>query len=213
MGKTASFVIGGLLGAGVALLLAPRTGAETRAMVGEMASGFINSPAGDSSVSVKEAWDNAFAKGEEFFTKGCAVVSAVAGGAYSKVADVAGGAYTRVADVAGDAYSKVADVAGDAFVKAQDVAAVAVSRAQGGIAKVAAKAQSVAEDEVIPVFTEKDDELRAKMEAARQRIAEQIAKNAADARARAEAAAAAVVEDAAKAVEDAAEAVEQGAEA
>ena len=41
MGKKIAFVFGAALGAGVALLLAPRPGAETRAKVIEAANGFI----------------------------------------------------------------------------------------------------------------------------------------------------------------------------
>lgn len=198
MGKTSAFVVGSLLGAGVALLLAPRTGAETRAMVGDAAASFLNTaPEGEGNVSVKEAWDNAFAKGEELFSKGRAVVT-----------DIAGDAYTKVADVAGDTYTKVADFAGETFVKASDAATVAVSKAQETIAKAAVKAKGVVTEEAAPVFTENDDELRAKMEVARQRIAEQIAKNAAEAKARAEAVVATVAKEAAEAVEAVADAVE-----
>ncbi len=194
MGKTTAFVIGGVVGAAAALLLAPRSGAETRAMAAEAANNFISNPTADGA-SVKEAWNNAVAKGEEFFAKTGSVVSGATGDTYAKVVDAAT-----------DAYTKVSEFAGDTFVKASDAAAVAATKAKDTFDSLGAKAQTTVEEEVIPVFTEQDDELRAKMELARQRIAEQIAKNAADAKARAEAIAAAAAEDAANAVGEVAEA-------
>ena len=152
MSKMSSFVLGGLLGAGVALLVAPRSGAETRAMVGEMANGLASGiqdlTATEAGAAVQQAWDAAAAAGEEAYAKGRAYVTE----AYTKVADVASGAYTKVADVASNV-----------------VSAAASSRAV----------------ESAP-FAANDDELRAKMEAARKRIAEQIAKNAEEAKAKME---------------------------
>ncbi len=69
MGRFGSFLIGGLLGATIALLLAPRSGEETRAMVGERlnnawddAQKFGNQAAGN----MQQAYQNVSARGQEF---------------------------------------------------------------------------------------------------------------------------------------------------
>ena len=174
MGRGASFLAGGLIGAVAVFALVP----EARERAKDAANAFINSaPAGEGQPTIKEAWDNAVAKGEDLFAKSRDAVSDAAG---------------KAGINAGDVYAKVADAAGDAFAKVQDVATDAAAKVQEVYVKASGKVADGAE-EVIPVFADQDDELRAKMEAARQRIAEQIAKNAADAKARAEAAAAAAV--------------------
>ena len=191
MGKKSAFIIGGLLGAGVALMLAPRTGAETRAMVGEFAGSFLGNSSGDGEaapVDVKQVWDAAYAKGEELIAKGKAAAEQFG----AKAAEVAQETVTKAAAVASDAAARGADVAGDTFAKVQDVANTAAAKAKDVYVKAVGKASEAADD-VVAAYADKDDELRARMELARQRIAEQIAKNAEEAKARREAIAATVV--------------------
>lgn len=109
-----AFVLGGVVGAAIALLYAPRTGAETRAMVADRANA---------------AW--------------------------------------------GDAR----DFGARAQVRGQEIYENAQARTQAVREGAAARVQEAAET-IKPVFTEKNDELREKIEAARQRIAAQAAKNA-----------------------------------
>lgn len=119
MARIGSFIIGGIVGAAAALLVAPKTGEETRAFVADKAN---------------EAWGNAnygsaVAKGQE---------------AYQSAAGAASAVYTRAASAAQDAFNA----------------------AQGRVA--GAPSASVTQN----------DELREKIEAARARIAAQVAKNA-----------------------------------
>ena len=112
-----AFIAGGLIGAGIALLYAPRTGAETRAMVADRAN---------------VAWGNA----QDFGVR--------------------------------------------AQQRGQEIYEDAAARGQEFYQGAAARVQEAAEA-VRPVVTEKNDELREKIEAARQRIASQVARNAEEA--------------------------------
>ena len=125
MGKFATFVLGGVAGAAVALLLAPRSGAENRALIGEA----IN--------------DN------------CKIPS----GVQEKAGQLVGAAATTSTKV----INAVVDNGSDAY-KA-----------------VAARAQQMAPASV-RAFDANSDELREKIDAARERIAAQVAKNAEAAR-------------------------------
>lgn len=191
MSKVSSFVIGGLLGAGIALLVAPRSGAETRAKVVETVNGLGSDVSGaDLGEAARRTWDNAVAKGEEWYAKGSAYVSDAA---------------AKVSDAASDAATKISDYADQASGKVQDAVATAVTSKRDEATQAA------------PAFSDVDDELRAKMETARQRIAEQIARNAEEAKARAasvlpaenKAEVEASVADAKEATEQAAEAVKE----
>lgn len=125
--KLGAFVIGGLVGAAVALLYAPRTGMETRALVSER---------------MGAAWGGA----QEFGTQ--AQVNAQQ--AYQTAVE-------RGQVVAQDVAARGQEIYGQAQARVQDAAGV-----------------------VKPVITDKNDQLREKIEAARQRIAAQVARNAED---------------------------------
>ncbi len=113
-GRFGTFVIGGLVGTIVGLLVAPRPGRETRAIIADRANSFI----GDA-----QGW------GEQAVSRGTSVVGGIA----------------------------------------SDV----VARGQNVVENV-----QEATGNVDPIFRENNDELRDKIDAARQRIAEQVAKNA-----------------------------------
>ena len=112
--KVGTFLIGGLVGAAVALLYAPRSGYETRAMVTD---------------KMNAAWGEAQELGAQ--------------------------ASDKAQQVYQDATSKGQELYGAASARVQEAA-----------------------DNIKPVFSEKNDDLREKIEAARQRIAAQVAKNA-----------------------------------
>ncbi len=73
-GRFGTFILGGLVGTIVGLLVAPRTGKETRAMVAERASSFL----GDA-----QDW------GEQAVSKGTDVVEGIANGVASRSQSVA----------------------------------------------------------------------------------------------------------------------------
>lgn len=155
--KLGIFLAGGVAGAAVALLCAPRTGQEARTLVAEKVNeawGQAQNIGSDAGAGAQHAYQNAAARGQE-------VVSTV----QAKGQEVAGQAAARVKEAASS---------------------------------------------FKPSFTQDNDELREKIEAARQRIASQVAKNAEES---GEAAAEAPVEVAAEAVEDAAAEAEPAADA
>lgn len=121
--KLGFFLAGGAIGAVAALLCAPRTGEETRAIVAEKAN---------------TAW--------------------------------------------GDAQN----IGANAGSSAQQAYQAASVRGQEVVSNVSARVQEVASN-IKPSFTQNNDELRQKIEAARQRIANQVAKNAEEDSAAAEA--------------------------
>lgn len=135
-GKFGAFVVGGVVGAAFALLYAPRTGQETRALVADRAN---------------EAWGTAQRCGVEAQLRGQQI--------YGDMSAKGQAAYQAASANAQQAYTQASETAQDAINAAQ-------SHMQD------------MRDNVKPVFTEKNDELREKIEAARQRIASQVAKNA-----------------------------------
>lgn len=151
-----AFIVGGLIGAGIALLYAPRPGVETRAMVSD---------------KVNETWGEA----QEFGAQASANVQQFYQDATVKGQEVIGNVSAKGQEIYGTASGRVQEVAGN----------------------------------VKPVFTEKNDELRDKIEAARARIASQVAKNAGDAPEAEEVPAVAATEEVPAAV---AEAVKEAAE-
>ena len=161
--KFSAFVVGGLVGAGVALLCAPRKGVETRALVAEKASTAFG--------QAKTVGDQAVERGQALYED--AVVQGQKAYDYAVAGTQA--AYT------------------DVTLKGRQAYETAAQHVQGA----AQKAQKTA-DAVKPAFSEKNDELRAKIDAARERIAAQVAKNA-------EAAHAAVAEQKVNEVVDAAQ--------
>ena len=127
-----AFIIGGIVGAAAALLFAPRSGADTRAMVAERANSVLGDAqdwGAQASANVQSAYQQAAARG--------------------------------------------AEVVGDVTAKGQGFVDEMVARGQGVVGGVQEAAGNMK-----PVFAEKNDELREKIEAARQRIAAQVAKNA-----------------------------------
>ena len=161
MSKVGPFILGGLVGAAIGVLYAPRTGDQTRALLAEKI-GAVWGEAKDFGASVKSdpqsAFQSAAAKGQEF-----------------------------------------AKAATDSATKA--------------LGAVSSRAKEAA-GQVEPAFSGANDgdELRAKIEAARQRIAAQVMENAEQAAAAVPAAAEAVVETAEEAAEAVVEAVETVAE-
>lgn len=152
--KLGVFLTGGLLGAGVALLYAPRAGAETRQCIAHRAMqvwGQAQDFGNQAAEYGQEMYDDAVEYGQEL--------------------------YTEASEVGKQVYSQAATHATAAAAQA-----------------------TTAVNNVKPVFAEKNDDLRHKIDAARERIAAQVAKNA-------EVAQAAVVEPSAE-EEDVAPAVE-----
>lgn len=126
--RLSAFIAGGLIGAGIALLYAPRSGAETRAIVANRA---------------QEAWGNA----QEFGAR-----------AQLRGHELYEGAAARGHEIYEGASSKGQELYQGAAARVQEAAEV-----------------------VRPVIAEKNAELREKIEAARQRIASQVVRNAEDA--------------------------------
>lgn len=63
------FLLGAAVGAGVALLYAPREGAETRRALGEKATE-VKDKANELSVTARERWDGLSAKAQEVLHRG-----------------------------------------------------------------------------------------------------------------------------------------------
>ena len=97
-------------------------------------------------------------------------------------------ARTMVAEKVNEAWGQAQNISADAGVNAQQVYQSAAARGQEVVSSVQAKGQEVAgqaaarvqevASNLKPSFTQDNDELRDKIEAARQRIASQVAKNA-----------------------------------
>lgn len=137
--KLGAFVVGGLVGAAVALLYAPRAGVETRAMVSERmgaAWGDAQQFGAQAQAGAQQAYQTAVARGQ--------VVAQ----------DVA----TRGQSMAQNVAARGQELYGQAQARVQEAAGV-----------------------VKPAIVDKNDQLREKIEAARQRIAAQVARNAEDA--------------------------------
>ncbi len=138
-GKLGAFLLGGAIGAVVALLVAPRTGVETRAIVGER---------------VNSAWTGA----RDFGTHTGAQAQQV---------------YQNVA-ARGQEFAQVAASRGQEFAQA------AASRGQDFVHNAAAGVQKAVHNVRTAAQPINNDELRDKIEAARQRIASQVMRNAAE---------------------------------
>lgn len=148
--KLGTFLIGGVVGAAIALLYAPRTGQETRAIVTE---------------KMNEAWGGA----QEFGSQ----ASTTAHQAYQEAAN-------RGQVIFQDVAAKSQEVAQTVAARGQEVAQTVATKGQELYGQAQSRVQEAA-GTIKPVFTEKNDDLREKIEAARQRIAEQVTKNAASA--------------------------------
>lgn len=134
--KLGVFLAGGAIGAALALLYAPRTGVETRAMVAEKAN---------------QAWGD--------------------------VSEYGAKAQAKTAQVYADVAAKGQQVYEQAGVSARETKDTVTAKAQDFISQAQTQVNQ-ARETVRPVFTEKNDELRDKIEAARKRIASQVVKNA-----------------------------------
>lgn len=137
--KLGAFVVGGLVGAAVALLYAPRTGVETRAMVSERmgsAWGGAQEFGAQAQVNAQQAYQTAIERGQV---------------------------------VAQDVAARSQSVAQNVAARGQEIYDQAQTRVQeaAGVVK--------------PAIIDKNDQLREKIEAARQRIAAQVARNAEEA--------------------------------
>lgn len=135
-GKFGIFVAGGVVGAIAALLYAPRTGQETRALVADRAN---------------EAWGQARSYGSQAQARGQEIYQNMS--AQGKVA------YETASANVAQAYSNVSSKGQQAYNTAAAGAREALNNAK-------------------PVFADRNEDLREKIEAARARIAAQVAKNA-----------------------------------
>lgn len=193
--KLGIFLAGGVIGAAVALLYAPRPGVETRAMVAERANeawGQAQDLGGQVAVRGQEAYATAVAQGQRAYGQAQEFGQTV----YTNVTAASQAAGARAAAMGKQAYESASAGAKQAYEAAAAGAKQAYAGAKTGAAAAAQRMQETA-DTVRPIFAEKNDELRAKIDAARERIAAQVTKNA-------EAAHAAVAEKAPIAAEGAA---------
>ena len=146
--KLGYFLLGGAVGAIAALLCAPRTGVETRAVVADRLNTAWNGAqdfGANAAAQTQQVYQNVSARGQEF-------------------AQTAG---ARVQDFAQTAGTRAQDFAQVAGARAQDFAQTAADRVQQAAGSVKAASANI-----------NGDELREKIEAARQRIASQVMKNA-----------------------------------
>lgn len=167
MGRIGMFVGGALVGAVASLLYAPRTGAETRAMVCD---------------KVNTVWGDAQQVGYQVAEEAAEAVDAVedAVEAIKDSEDPIETAVEEVQDLADEAKDKGKEFAAAAKAKGQEFAATAKAKGWEAYGQASAKVQGAAET-IKPVFAQKNDELREKIEEARARIAAQVAKNAEEA--------------------------------
>lgn len=133
--KFGAFLAGGLAGAAIALLYAPRPGEETRAIVTDKMS---------------TAWSDVQEKGIQ--------------------------AAENVQQVYQEATIKGQQFAKEAQEKGQQFAKEAQEKGQEFRTQATARVQEAA-GTIKPAFSQKNDDLRDKIEAARQRIAAQVARN------------------------------------
>ena len=153
-GKLGPFIIGGALGAIAALLYAPRTGEETRAIVADKAN---------------EAWGQAQQVGASAQERGTAFY----GDAVSRGQE----AYQTASEAARSTFAGASGTAQDWVGRAQDTFGQVAGRAQETFQQATGRVQE-ARGNAAPAAADKNDELRQKIEAARARIASQVAANA-----------------------------------
>lgn len=199
--KLGMFIGGACVGAAAALLCAPRSGAETRAMVCNEVDAMIKDAQQAGTRATEVAYDAADAAQDtveaviESDDPVGAATDAAQGFAQKAVAkgqEVAQQAKAKGQEVAQQAQ----EVYGQAKAKGQEVYGQASSRVQG------------AAENLRPAFASRNDDLREKIEEARSRIAAQVARNAEEAAGAAEPVAAEPVEPAAAAEAEAATPVE-----
>jgi gas vesicle protein len=174
--KLGIFLAGGVIGAAVALLYAPRPGVETRAMVAERANeawGQAQDFGGQVAVRGQEVYAGAVAQGQRAYGQAQEFGQTV----YTNVTAASQAAGARAAAMGKQAYESASAGAKQAYEAASAGAKQAYAGAKTGAAAAAQRVQETAET-VRPIFAEKNDELRAKIDAARERIAAQVTKNA-----------------------------------
>lgn len=183
MGRITSFILGASIGAAAALLFAPKTGDQTRALMTEKANAVLGEAKdfGGSAGSVQDAYKTAQEKGAAAFQTIAA--------------------------------------------KGQEFAAAAQSRGGEAFNSAAEAVRIATGQQAAPSYAGESDDLREKIEAARQRIAAQVIQNAQESNLNvpveeavaevveaAQETAGEVAEAAEQAVAEAAEAVEQAVE-
>lgn len=182
--KFGAFLAGGLAGAALALLYAPRSGRETRSLVTEKvgaAWGEAQDFGLQAAEGAQQVYQEVSSKGQEFAQTATAKGQEFVQNATSKGQEVAQDAAVKGREVAQDAAVKTSALAQDAVVKGREVAQGAAAKGQEIYGAAAARVQNAAE-QVKPAFSDHNDELREKIEAARQRIAAQVMKNAEESR-------------------------------
>ncbi len=150
--KFGIFLAGSVIGAAVALLYAPRSGAQTRALVAEKANaawGQAQDFGAQAAARGQEAYAGAVAQGQRM---------------YGQAQDLGQTVYTNV-------------------TAASQAAGARAAAAGKQVYEAAAQRVHSTAEAVRPIFVEKNDDLRAKIDAARERIAAQVAKNAEEAQA------------------------------
>lgn len=168
--KLGVFLIGGAIGATIALLCAPRTGVETRAVVADRLNTAWNGAqdfGANAAAQTQQVYQNVSARGQEF--------AQTAGARVQDFTQVAG---ARVQDFAQTASTRGQEFAQTAGARAQEFAQTAATRGQEFAQGAAARVQQAAGNVKAAGASLNGDELREKIEAARQRIASQVVKNA-----------------------------------
>lgn len=146
--KFGAFLLGGAVGAIVALLCAPRTGVETRAAVADRLNTAWNGAQDfgeKAGAQTQQVYQNVTARGQEF----------------AQTAAANAQEFAQTAAARGQEFAQAATERGQEFAQA---AAARVQQAAGNMKAASASLNS--------------DELREKIEAARQRIASQVVRNA-----------------------------------
>lgn len=161
--KFGVFLLGGAVGAVVALLCAPRTGVETRAIVADRLNTAWNGAQDfgmQAGAQTQQVYQNVTARGQEF-----AQTAVARGQEFAQTAAARGQEFAQTAAARGQEFAQTA------VSRGQEFAQTATERVQQAAGNVKAASSQIG-----------GDELREKIEAARQRIASQVVKNAEESR-------------------------------
>lgn len=154
-----AFLIGASAGAIIALLCAPRSGVETRAVVADR---------------LNTAWNGA----QDFGAKAGAQTQQVYQNVTARSQEFAQSAAARGQEFAQNVASRGQEFAQNAVSRGQEFAQTAASRGQEFAQGAAARVQQAAGSVRAAGASLNNDELREKIDAARQRIASQVVRNA-----------------------------------
>lgn len=179
--KLGVFLIGGAIGATIALLCAPRTGVETRAVVADRLNTAWNGAqdfGANAAAQTQQVYQNVSARGQEFAQNAGARVQDFTQVAGARVQDFAQTASTRGQEFAQTAGARAQEFAQTAATRGQEFAQTVGARGQEFAQGAAARVQQAAGNVKAAGASLNGDELREKIEAARQRIASQVVKNA-----------------------------------